>query len=113
MDVEQTFAPTSLMIIPKMMIHVLLNVCAGFVAMTLDIKDAFLMADQPVEEKAFIKIDDKVFRLLRCLPGQRTAASQWFQMFSQACKEFKTGARCDAAHIVPEARKHVPNGACG
>ena len=71
------------------MIHVLLNVCAGFVAMTLDIKDAFLMADQPVEEKAFIKIDEKVFRLLRCLPGQRTAASQWFQNFSQACKEFK------------------------
>ena len=88
-DVEQAFAPTSLMIIPKMMIHVLLNVCAGFMAMTLDIKDAFLMADQPVEEKAFIKIDEKVFRLLRCLPGQRTAASQWFQNFSQACKEFK------------------------
>ena len=88
-DAEQTFAPTSLMIIPKMMIHVLLNVCAGFVAMTLDIKDAFLMADQPVEEKAFIKIGEKVFRLLRCLPGQRTAASQWFQLFSQAFKEFK------------------------
>ena len=111
-DAEQTFAPTSLMIIPKMMIHVLLNVCAEFAAMTLDIKDAFLMADQPSEEKAFIKIDDKVFRLLRCLPGQRTAASQWFQMFSQACKEFKMEQE-DAAHIVPEARKHVPNGACG
>ena len=88
-DIEQTFASTSLMIIPKMTIHFLLNVCANFTAVTLDIKDAFLMANQPFEERAYIKIDEKVFRLLRCLPGQRTAASQWFQMFSRACKEFK------------------------
>ena len=58
-------------------------------ATTLDIKDAFLMADQPCEERAYVKIEEKVFRLLRCLPGQRTAASQWFQLFSGACKKFK------------------------
>ena len=89
MDVEQTFGPTSLVNIPQMMIHLLLNVCANFVATTLDIKDAFLMADQPCEERAYVKIEEKVFRLLRCLPGQRTAASQWFQLFSGACKKFK------------------------
>ena len=72
-DMEQTFAPTSMLVIPKM---------------TLDIKDAFLMAAQPEEEKACVEVDDKVYRLIRCLPGQRTAASQWFQLFTGAAKEF-------------------------
>lgn len=42
-DMEQACAPTSLMIIPKMMIHLRINCFSNFVGMTLDIKDAFLM----------------------------------------------------------------------
>lgn len=42
-------------------------VCPTFVAMTLDIKDALLMSQQPDSERA--------------------SASQWFQMFAGGCKE--------------------------
>ena len=78
-ELDATFAPTSIMAIPKLLIQ--------FVVVTLDIKDAFLMAQQPPTENAFVKVDGRIFKLLRCLPGQRTAASQWFQLFATACRE--------------------------
>ena len=87
-NIEQTFAPTSMLVVPKMLIHLLLNVCREFTAMTLDIKDAFLMADQPKEEKAYVDVDGVIYRLVKCLPGQRTAASQWFQLFAKTAKDF-------------------------
>ena len=87
-DIEQTFAPTSLMVLPKMLIHYLLNVRREFVVMTLGVKDAFLMAAQPEAEVAFVKVDNRIFKLLRCLPGQRTAAAQWFHLFSTTCIEY-------------------------
>lgn len=37
-DIEQTFAPTSLMVIPKLLVHLLVNVHRRFVAVTLDVK---------------------------------------------------------------------------
>ena len=61
-NIEQTFAPTSMLVVPKMLIHLLLNV-------TLDIKDAFLMADQPKEEKAYVDVDGVIYRLVKCPPG--------------------------------------------
>ena len=87
-NIEQTFAPTSMLVVPKMLIHLLLNVCREFTAMTLDIKDAFLMADQPKEEKAYVDVDGVIYRLVKCLPGQRTAASQWFHLFAKTAREF-------------------------
>lgn len=75
-NIEQTFAPTSMRVVPKMLIHLLLNVCREFVAMTLDIKDACLMADQPKEEKAYVNVDNVIYKLnklVKCLPGQRNA----------------------------------------
>ena len=87
-DLEQTFAPTSMMMVPKLLIHLIVNVFTIFKAMALDIKDAFLMAPQPADEVAFVRVDGRIFRLLRCLPGQRTAASQWFQLFARACMDF-------------------------
>ena len=86
-NIEQTFAPTSMRVVPKMLIHLLLNICRKFVATTLHIKDAVLMADQPKEEKAYVDVDNVVFRLVKCLPGQRTAASQWFQLFARTAME--------------------------
>ena len=74
-DIEQTFAPTSIMVLPKMLIHMMLNIHKEFSAMTLDVKDAFLMANQPEEERAFVEVEGKIYRLVRCLPGQRSAAS--------------------------------------
>ena len=93
-DLDQTFAPTSIMVLPKMLIHLMINVFKHFRAMTLDIKDAFLMADQPAEERAFVELDGQIYRLIKCLPGQRTAASQWFQLFVGAAKKF--GLKQDA-----------------
>ena len=87
-DIEQTFAPTSLMVIPKLLVHMLVNVHRHFVAMTLDVKDAFLMSPQPHAENAFVQVNDRIFKLIRCLPGQRTAAAQWFNLFSTTCIEY-------------------------
>ena len=87
-QLEQTFAPTGMMCLPKMLIHLTLNVYGGFSVMTLDVKDAFLMSPQPAEERAYVRVNGRIFKLLRCLPGQRTAASQWFQQFAGACIEF-------------------------
>ena len=85
-DLEQTFALTSMLVVPKLLIHLMLNVFKEFTAMTLDIKDAFLMAEQPKEERAFVELDGKIYRLIRCLPGQRTAASQWFNLCADTAK---------------------------
>ena len=87
-DLEATFAPTSMMMLPKMLIHYLLNVRSEFVVVTLDIKDAFLMATQPATERAYVQIEERIYQLMRCLPGQRTAASQWFGLFASACRDF-------------------------
>ena len=85
-DIEQTFAPTSIMVLPKMLIHMMLNVYKEFSAVTLDVRDAFLMANQAEEERAFVEVEGKIYRLVRCLPGQRSAAS-WFQLFASTGKE--------------------------
>ena len=50
--------------------------------MTLDIKDAFDI------KKAYVDVDNVIYKLVKCLPGQRTAASQWFQLFAKTAKEF-------------------------
>ena len=76
-----TFAPTSASIIPRLFIHMMLNVCVNWVITLVDVKDAFLMAEQPEEEKNAIKYKDKLYGLIKCLPGQRTAAKCWYDLF--------------------------------
>lgn len=51
-------------------------------------KDAFLMVDQPNEEKAMVTRNGKKFWLGKVLPGQRTAASQWFHKFKQTGEDY-------------------------
>ena len=63
---EQTFAPTSLMIIPKMMIHLWINCFSNYTGMTLDIKGAFLMSPQPKDERAYVRIGEKVYKCTNC-----------------------------------------------
>lgn len=46
------------------------------------------MSPQPKDAKAYVRIGDKIYQLLKCLPGQRTAAAKWFQLFAGGCKEF-------------------------
>ena len=35
-----------------------------------------------------MQIEDRIYKLFRCLPGQRTAASQWFSLFASARRDF-------------------------
>ena len=87
-EMEQTFAPTSMTLVPRLMMFVMMNVMKDFQVMVLDVKDAFLMASQPEQEKAYIELDGELYKLIKCLPGQRTAASQWFSLFKDSSEEF-------------------------
>ena len=55
-ELDATFAPTSIMAIPKLLIHYMPNVRREFVVVTLDIKVAFLMAQQPLTENAYVQV---------------------------------------------------------
>ena len=81
---DDAFAPTSAYALVRLMILLAIN--ADMSMWTVDVKDAFLMVPQPSDENAYVTRGGKVFKLGRVLPGQRTAASQWF-------KEFKTKGR--------------------
>ena len=87
-EMEQTFAPTSMTLVPRLMMFLMVNVMKTFQVMVLDVKDAFLMAMQPEQEKAYIDLDGELYKLIKCLPGQRTAASQWFNLFRSSSEEF-------------------------
>ena len=45
---------------------------------TLDVKDAFLLMEQPADEKAMIVTENGQYKLKRNLPGQRNPGAQWF-----------------------------------
>ena len=48
-----------------------------------DIKDAFLLVNQPEDEKAAVTRRGVAYKLSKVLSGQRTAASQWFFSFKK------------------------------
>ena len=85
---DDAFAPTSAYALVRLMIHRAIS--AEMSMWTVDVKDAFLMVPQPSDENAY---GGKVFKLGRVLPGQRTAASQWFKEFK--AKAEKHGMECD------------------
>ena len=83
---EDAFAPTSASVVVRMLLH--LQMITGYALYTLDVKDAFLLMDQPADEKAMIITENGKYRLKKNLPGQRNAAAQWFKGFCQVAKEF-------------------------
>ena len=89
---DDAFAPTSAYALVRLMIHLAIN--AEMSMWTVDVKDAFLMVPQPSDENAYVTRGGKVFKLGRVLPGQRTAASQWFKEFKT--KAEKHGMECDS-----------------
>ena len=46
------------------------------------------MVPQPEDEKASVTYRGKRYKLVRCLPGQRTAANRWYIHFRDAAREF-------------------------
>ena len=83
---EDAFAPTSASVVVQMLLR--LQMKTGLALYTLDVKDAFLLMDQPEDEKAMIVTENGAYRLKRNLPGQRNAAAQWFKGFCKVAKEF-------------------------
>ena len=83
---EDAFAPTSASVVVRMLLH--LQMITGYALYTLDVKDGFLLMDQPADEKAMIITENGKYRLKKNLPGQRNAAAQWFKGFCQVAKEF-------------------------
>lgn len=55
---------------------------------TLDVKDAFLLMDQPEDEWAMIITENGQYKLKKNLPGQRNAAAQWFKGFCKVAREY-------------------------
>ena len=89
-----TFAPTSASIIPRLFVYMLLNVFSSWEIRLVDIEDAFLMAKQPEDEKNAVSYRGKLYGLLKCLPGQRTAARCWYELFKETVMKYggKTNA---------------------
>ena len=54
----------------------------------VDIKDAFLMAEQPADEKNAISYKGMMYGLVKCLSGQRTAARCWYDLFKDTVVKY-------------------------
>ena len=83
---DDAFAPTSASVIVRLMLQFMLM--TGLSLYVLDVKDAFLLMEQPEDEKAIVMTPHGKYRLRRNLPGQRNAAAQWFHGFCRAAKEY-------------------------
>ena len=90
---ENSFAPTTTF--GAVRILLVLSMVFNLMLTGIDVKDAFLCVEQ--QEEMFVVIpqwirdlspEDKstVWRLKRCLPGQRNAALRWFEYFSNLCQ---------------------------
>ena len=89
---DDSFAPTSAYVILKLLLHRCI-MDEKMVVHIADIKDAFLMVDQPEDEKATVTRRGVTYKLGKVLPGQRTAASQWFSNFKKKAEDY--GMECD------------------
>ena len=83
---RDTFAPTSASVVPRLFAFSLMQMKGAWQMMVADVKDAFLMSKQPEGEKNAIKYRDRFYRLERCLPGQRAAAEQLFELFNSTAR---------------------------
>ena len=83
---EDAFAPTSASVVVRMLLQ--LQMRTGLALYTLDVKDAFLLMDQPEDERAMIVTENAQYKLRMNLPGQRNAAAQWFKGFCKVAKEY-------------------------
>ena len=90
---ENSFAPTTTF--GAVRILLVLSMVFNLMLTGIDVKDAFLCVEQ--QEEMFVVIpqwirdlspEDRftVWRLKRCLPGQRNAALRWFEYFSNLCQ---------------------------
>ena len=90
---EDAFAPTSASVVVRMLLQPQMR--TGLALYTLDVKDAFLLMDQPEDERAMIVTENVQYNLKKNIPGQRNAAAQGLL---QGGKRVWASSRCDAAY---------------
>ena len=79
---DEVFAPASSNVLVKVLPAILVSHQLGdepWEAMSLDVVDAYLTVPQKVP--TVVHYGNRVFKLLRNLPGQRTRARDWFEAF--------------------------------
>ena len=79
---DEVFAPASSTVLVKVLPAILVSRQLGdepWEAMSLDVVDAYLTVPQKVP--TVVHYGNRVFKLLRNLPGQRTGARDWFEAF--------------------------------
>ena len=82
-----------------------------------DVKDAFLTVPQQAE--LYVRLDDAVYRVWKCLPGQQLAPAQWYDQLSVDMKQ--CGLEASVAFPVAYGQKsgesaatvHVDDGLLG
>ena len=107
---DDSFAPTSAYVILKLLLHRCI-MDEKLVMHIADIKDAFLMVDQPEDEKATVTRRGVTYKLGKVLPGQRTAASQWFLSFKKKAEDY--GMETDVMQPSLMRRKVAEHGGTG
>ena len=106
---DEAFAPTSAYVVCKLLLqHAIMDPKKMMSVYTVDVKDAFLMVPQPKEEKAYVMRGDKLYKLGRVLPGQRTAASRWYMCFRNKAEDFGLSV----CVLQPSLMKKFDNSMC-
>ena len=109
-DQDDCFSPSSSTLIPALMMTGAIP--STHVLCSLDIGDAFLQVDQVRLRRVAVKEMQLNFVIAKCLPGQRTAAKQWYKQIvsdlvdslgMQMCVEnpsiFKGEHGCGIIHV--------------
>ena len=84
-DYNDSFAPTSLMAIPRRPLHLAACCPKHYGVQVINVKDAFLMVPQPEDERASVTYRGKRYKLVRCLPGAEDGSEQVVHPLQGCC----------------------------
>ena len=73
---QDTFAPSTCPSMLRLLPHMFVST-PGWVLRSFDVSNAFLMVKQ--REELYIRLDDEVYRVWKCLPGQQLAPVYWHE----------------------------------
>ena len=76
---QDTYAPSTCPSMLRLLPHMFVST-PGWVLRSFDVSNAFLMVKQ--REELYIRLDDEVYRVWKCLPGQQLAPVYWHEELS-------------------------------
>ncbi|CAE7765176.1 unnamed protein product [Symbiodinium sp. CCMP2592] len=76
---QDTYAPSTCPSMLRLLPHMFVST-PGWVLRSFDVSDAFLMVKQ--REELYIRLDNEVYRVWKCLPGQQLAPVYWHDELS-------------------------------